>query len=463
MIDPSERILPHNLEAEKAVLGAVLINNAQLDRLAGVIRAGDFFRHAHRMIYEIAFELHERRVEVDLVTVKDEATRRGELEELGGPAYISSLTDGVPHSANATYYAAIVREMATRRRCIDVGDEMLVAAYDGETRSSEIVATADKAIIELQRGAEPGRMVDLRTTAGELYGWIEKRVELRGQLTGVTTGFPSLDELTLGWQAGDMIVVAARPSIGKTALILNNAIATARTGKRVAIFSLEMRTRQLQGRMLAHLAALPLRRIMAGHLAPDDFTKLAEAMGVMHELPIYVDDRGGQSIWDIRAACRRLRLDEGGLGLVIIDYLQLMPGTLDRRGATRNDEMTDISRRTKVLADECSVPILALSQLNRGADSRTDKTPQLSDLRESGSLEQDADIVLFLHRKNHRASGPTAAILGKQRNGPTGTVTLTFDRETQTFADAGLEPEEVPLPDAGPAEQKPRPPRGWRR
>lgn len=460
-MNANERTLPHSLEAEKAVLGAILINNATLDSVAGIVRRHDFFRRAHQTIFEVALELHERRIEIDLVTVKDECLRRGELDEVGGPAYISSLTDGVPRSANARHYAGIVREMATRRRAIDIANKVLADAYDGETLSSDIVREADKSIIELQKGAEPGRMVDLRDGTGELLEWIESRVKMAGQLTGVDTGYASINEQTLGWQRGDMVVLAARPSIGKTALTLTMAVAAAKAGHRVALFSLEMRRRQLEYRLLASLSGVPLKRIMGGHLNEFDFEKMSGAMTMLSELPILVDDRGGQSIWDIRAACRRLRA-EGGLGLVIIDYLQLMAGSLERRGATRNDEMTDISRRTKQLADECDVPILALSQLNRGADSRTDKTPQLSDLRESGSLEQDADIVAFLHRKNHRASGPTGFIIGKQRNGPTGTVILTFDRETQQFGDAGLEAEQADLPTDPPAAEGPRAPRGFK-
>lgn len=452
------RVLPHDLEAERAVLGAMLINNTVIDTASAIVRPEHFFRRAHRALFAVVVHLSDRKVAPDLVTVKDELIRRGELEEVGGPAYVASLTDGVPRSGNVGHYCGIVRESATRRLAIEVANRILADAYDGERRVAEIVTEADRAIIDLQRGSGPGRMVDLRERTGEIYDFVEHQVHHAGQLTGPTSGFPSLDELTLGWQPGDMVVVAARPSIGKTALILNMVIAAAKAGTRCAVFSLEMRTRQLQLRILSNIAQLPLRNIVRGELTPGDLTKVSEAMSVMAQLPIFIDDRGGQSIWDIRAACRRLRAD-GGLGLAVIDYLQLVPGSLERRGANRNEEMTDISRRTKALADECSIPVLALSQLNRGADSRTDKRPQLSDLRESGSLEQDADLVMFLHRKHHRASGPTAGIIDKQRNGPTGTVKLLFDRRTQTFTDAGQddEAEDAPPPDEpkfGPTEMQ---------
>lgn len=442
------RTLPHDLEAERAVLGAVLIDNATYDRVGELLVADDFFRRAHAAIWSsIVVMLNEKKTAVDLISLRVELERHSEFDEVGGPAYISALTDGIPRSANIEHYARIVREASTRRKLIAAAKKILCDAYETEISAAEVIVQADRAIVDLQRGAEPGRLVDVRTRTGAIMEDLEYRVNHRGVLSGVPTGFASVDELTDGWQRSDMIVLAARPSIGKTAFILNTAVAAASsTGRPVPIFSLEMRAKQLELRMLASLSGVDARQIRRGDLGDFDFEKLAPAMTRLQELPIFIDDRGSQTIWGIRAACRRLRSEHGPLGLIIIDYVQLMHGTLDRRGASRNDELTDISRRTKVLAAEIDAPILLLSQLNRAGDSRQDKRPILSDLRESGAFEQDADVVVFLHRKHHRESGPTAIIFDKQRNGPGGSLILTFDRETQTFTDGGEEPAADPEP-----------------
>jgi replicative DNA helicase len=456
------RVLPQSIDAEKALLGAMIINNAIIDQVLPLIGADHFFRHAHQIIFKAIITIAlERHAAVDLVMLKDELVLLGELDECGGPAYISMLTDGVPRSTNAPYYAGIVREKALLRRAITIGNTMVSAAYHDDAVSANVIRDADLAIINLQRGAVSGRMRNLRDSAGEVYGIIEHHVEHRGELLGVDTGFPSINELTFGWQSGDLVVIAARPSIGKTAFVLNSVIAASRAGKRAVIFSLEMRRRQLEYRVLSQLSGVPLTRIMSGYLGEQDYERIGLATGAMAELDIEIDDSAAMTAWDVRSACRRLKA-ERGLDLVVIDYVQLMRGTLERRGASRSDEVGDISRRLKILADEVSVPVLLLSQLNRGADNRSDKRPQLTDLRESGALEQDADIVAFLHRKHHRESGTTNFIIEKQRNGPTGTVNLTIARETQTFTDGGDDPPEPEKP-AEEKEKKPRPPRGWKR
>lgn len=297
-------------------------------------------------------------------------------------------------------------------------------------------------------------MQSLRTSAPALYTDLEWRVAHKGELTGIDTGYPSINELTLGWQHGDLIVIGARPSIGKTTFVLNSAVHAATAGKRVAVFSLEMRRIQLEYRIVAQLSQIPLSRILGGHIGDVDYPHISHALGLMAELPLEIDDRSGQNFWDVRGACRRLKA-EGGLDAVIVDYVQLMPGSLERRGATRNEEITDISRRFKVLADELEVPIILLSQLTRENEKRTDPRPKLSDLRESGALEQDADIVAFLHRKNHREGGVTNFIIEKQRNGPTGTVNLTLVRDVTTFLDGGEEPVE-PKPEPEPTKKRER-------
>lgn len=450
------RTLPHNLEAERSVLGAVIMNNHAFEKAVELVRGDDFFRRAHRAIFEAMLRLiDEQKSNADPITLTDELRRVGQLDEVGGPAYIAALTDGVPRTTNVGHYAAIVKEASTRRALIKLANAAMLDAYDAEKPAATVINETDKAIIDLQRGATSGRLLTLAATFPEFYTDLANRSEHRGELSGVDTGYQSINDLTYGWQAGDLIVVAARPSIGKTAFVLNTSIAAARAGKRVALFSLEMRRRQLEYRILSTLSGVLLTRLISGYETEADFALMADATEAMAALPIAIDDRGGQSAWDIRSACRRQRA-EAGLDLVIIDYVQLMPGTIERRGANRNEEVTDISRRIKALADECSVPILLLSQLNRGGEGRADKRPILSDLRESGALEQDADLVCFLHRRNHRESGTTNFIIEKQRNGPTGTVNLTFNRDTQTFIDGGEDP---PLP--LPAEKPARPPRRY--
>lgn len=444
-----ERILPHNLEAEKAVLGAMLVNPETYPYIAHHIGAPQFFRRAHRVVFEVmAYLIDEKRVAPDLISVVNEVKRRGELEECGGPAYISALTDGVPRAANVQQYARIVKEKALLRSLITTANAMLAGAYDEGSSATELLNEADKHIVDLQRGTERGRLVDLRHSSAELFGDIEYQVEHKGELTGVDTGFDSINALTLGWQKGDLVVVAARPSIGKTAFTLNTINAPLAAGKRVAFFSLEMRRKQLERRMLSQLSGVQLSAILSGYLGEGDLTKLSEAITKMSAYALFVDDRGGQTVGDIRAACRRLRA-EGGLDLVVVDYVQLVPGSLEKRNTTRNEEMTDISRRLKALADEVDVPVLCLSQLNRAGDARGDHRPRLTDLRESGALEQDADLVCFLHRKHHRESGTTQFIVEKQRNGAAGAMNLTIIRETQTFVDGGVD-----VPEAPPAEEK---------
>ncbi len=463
----ADRILPHNLDAEKSVLGAILVNNNALPRAQELVKPEDFFRRGHQLLFAAMCRLGDARDgAVDLITIKSELDRTKDLDEAGGAAYISGLTDGVPRSSNVAHYAGIVKEHALRRALIKTATSMLAEAYSGTRTSDEIISESDRSILDLQSGFVSGRMTDLRTTASQLFEDLEHRAQHRGELTGIETGYPSINELTSGWQRGDMIVVAARPSIGKSAFILNTGVATAKSGVGVAIFSLEMRRRQLEHRLLAQLAHVEATRILGGWLGEDDYTRLVTALGALHELPLFVDDRGGQTVWDIRATCRRLQAEKQ-IGLVIVDYIQLMHGTLDAR-ENRNAQLSDISRRLKTLADELNCPVIVCSQLNRRGDERADKRPILSDLRDTGALEQDADLVCFLHRKHHREDGLTQFIIEKQRNGPTGVVNLTIERKFQTFLDGGVEPEQEALPEVPPAEE-PRAPEGfgprrrWRR
>lgn len=439
-----ERALPHNLEAERSVLGAILVNNQALFQVATELHPEHFFRDAHRRVYKALQHLLSRRDDgADLVTLFEELKRTGDLDAVGGPAYVSSLVDGVPRATNIRHYAAIVKEKATLRAMISTAERIVLEAYDAEASSSEILATADRDIVQLRHGAGNNRMRSLNETAQAFCDDLAFRADHQGQLTGVPTGFKSIDEMTNGWQAGDLIVIAARPSIGKTIFTMNTARACAGTlradgtPRRVGVFSLEMRRVQLQYRLLASESQVDLSRLLSGYLTEDEWRRATEAMGVLNQLPILIDDTAARTRWDVRGECRRL-LADGGLDLVVIDYVQLMAGSLEGREAgNRNAELTDISRGLKIMADELSCPVIIVSQLNRAGESRADPRPKLSDLRETGALEQDADIVCFLHRKHHKEDGTTQFIVEKQRNGPTGTLNLTVNRPVVTFTDGG--------------------------
>lgn len=431
--------LPHSLDAERSVLGAILVHNDAYEVATRLITATAFYRDAHQRIFKAMAELvDERRVVVDFVTLKEELIRRGDLDEVGGAVYIASLADGVPRSTNVKYYAGIVKEKAALRALIYAANKILTDAYAAEETAGEIITRADRELLDVQNAHVSGRMGQIADSTGSIIEDFDYRAAHRGMLTGVDTGFTSINELTFGWQAGDLVVLAGRPSFGKTAFAMNSAIAAARTGKRIAIFSMEMRRRQLEYRIVSSLSAVACTRLLSGFIGSTEYPKISYAFEQIARLSVAIDDRARQTVQDIRAACRRLKA-EGGLDMVVVDYVQLMPGSLERKGSTRNEELTDISRRMKILADEIASPIMMLSQLRR-LDGR--RRPQLEDLRESGALEQDSDIVAFLHRSDHRSGGTTEFILAKQRNGPTGTVKLSFERDTLTFTDAGQETEE---------------------
>lgn len=445
--DMAARTAPQNLDAEKAILGAILVHNDAYEAARGHVTPPDFFRQAHRILFmAMGTLIEERKVAVDFTTLKEELARCGALEECGGPVYIGALADGVPRATNVGHYARIVREKALLRGIIDTANKTLTAAYAAEESADRLILDAERSLIDLQRGRGSDRVTAMRGSSGAMFTTLEWRVEHKGELRGVDTGYPSINALTLGWRKGDLIIIGARPSIGKTTFALNSAVLGAQTGKRAAVFSLEMRTEQLQDRILAQLSGVQLSRIQNGHLGAMDFKALAPALETISGLPVEIDDRSGLTAVDIRRTCRRLQA-EGGLDLVLVDYVQLMGHTLDRRGSTRTEEIGDNTVRLKNLADELSCPIILVSQLSRTKGAR----PVLEDLRESGALEQAADVVLLLHRKDHRTSGTTEAILAKQRNGETGTVNLTIDRDTTTFSDGG---ETVPDPEKTPEEKK---------
>jgi len=426
-----ERTLPHNLEAEKSVLGAVLIHNEAFNSAAELIDARDFFRDAHRRIFDKMVALSERGDAIDLVTLKEELQRAGELDEVGGPAYIASLADGVPRSANIEHYARIVKEKSTLRSLIHSANRILSEAYQAEDDADLILDGAEKAIFEIAEGRISAGFIPLRDLVQSSFATIEKLQEQRNAITGVPSGFQDLDEMTAGFQPSDMIILAARPAMGKTSFVLNIAQNAAKKGKTVGVFSLEMSKEQLFLRLLTSEAMIDAHKFRTGYLTEKDYGKLSHALGTLAELPIYIDDTPGIGLMEMRAKCRRLAAKHT-LDMVIIDYIQLMQGR--GRFESRQQELTSISRSVKILAKELNIPIIALSQLSRAPESRTVHRPQLSDLRESGALEQDADLVMFIYRAEvydkdetkPEEAGTAEIIIGKHRNGPIGSVRLTF-------------------------------------
>jgi replicative DNA helicase len=441
----SERTLPHNLEAERSVLGAILLHNEAFNLAAEVIDSGDFFRDAHRRIFDRMVKLSERSNAIDLVTLKDELNKAGELDEVGGPAYIAALVDGVPRSMNVEHYARIIKEKSTLRNLIFSANKILATAYDGAEEADVILDQAEHAIFAIADDKVRDGFVSLRELAHSSLDTIEKLHARKELVTGVPTGFTDLDEMTSGLQQSDLIIVAARPSMGKTSLVLNIAqhVGT-RTDMTVGFFSLEMSKEQLFMRLLTSEARIDAHRLRGGFLGERDWGRLSTAIGTLSEAKIFIDDTPSIGVLEMRAKCRRLA-SEHGLHLVIIDYVQLMQGR--GRFENRTLELASISRSLKGLAKELGVPIILLSQLSRAPESRSDHRPQLSDLRESGALEQDADVVVFIYRDDvyqDKSQPPTDAqgvaelIIGKQRNGPTGVVKLAFIREFTRFENLAL-------------------------
>jgi replicative DNA helicase len=437
----AERTLPHNLDAERSVLGAILIHNDAFNHAAELIDSRDFFRDAHRRIFERMVALSERGDAIDFVTLKEELSRSGELEEIGGPAYIAALADGVPRSANVEYYARIVKEKSTLRNLIHSANKILSEAYEAEQEPDVLLDEAERAIFAIAEDRIRAGFVPLRDLVQGSFAAIEKLQQHKGLVTGVPTGFADLDEMTAGLQPSDLVLVAARPSMGKTSFVLNVAqhVGTA-TQMTVGFFSLEMSKEQLFMRMLTSEARIDAHRFRTGYLSEKDYGRLSHALGTLAEARVFIDDTASIGVLEMRAKARRLQA-EHGLHLLIVDYIQLMQGR--GRFENRQAELASISRSLKGLAKELNVPIVALSQLSRAPETRSDHRPQLSDLRESGALEQDADVVLFIFREeqyrdadgqpNEQAEGVAEIIIGKQRNGPTGFVKLAFVKEHTRF------------------------------
>src|SRR5689334_3612387 len=435
----ADRTLPHNLEAERSVLGAILLHNDAFNLAAEVIDAQDFFRDAHRRIFDKMVALAERGDAIDLVTLKEELGRSGDLDDIGGPAYIAALVDGVPRSTNVEHYAKIIKEKSTLRHLIFSANKIVSTAYEAEEDADVILDQAEHAIFAIADDKVRDGFVSMKQLAQSSLDTIEKLHARKELITGVPSGFTDLDEMMSGLQPSDLIIVAARPSMGKTSLVLNIAqhVGT-KTDMTVGVFSLEMSKEQLFLRMLTAEARIDAHRLRGGFLGERDWGKLSQALGTLSEAKVFIDDSPGIGVLEMRAKCRRLAA-EHGLDLVIIDYIQLMQGR--GRFENRTLEVASISRSLKGLAKELNVPIIVLSQLSRAPESRSDHRPQLSDLRESGALEQDADVVVLIYRDdaynrdpNNPDAGTAELILAKQRNGPTGVVKLAFLREQTRFA-----------------------------
>ncbi|MCL6106578.1 MAG: replicative DNA helicase [Actinobacteria bacterium] len=430
---------PQNLEAEESVLGAMMFQpGAIVAVMDSGLRADDFYRDSHREIYRAVVDLYSQGEPADPITVTENLTHKGTLERVGGKAYIHTLVSTVPAAANAAQYARIVRENAILRSLIEVGNKIAALGYERPGEVRELLDEAESSVFRISQEQIKGEFRPLKELLSEQFDRIDKLNTAGKTITGVPTGFPDLDRKTSGFQASNLIILAARPSMGKTALALNIAQNLAvRQNTPVALFSLEMSEMELAQRIMCTQGRIDSERLRNGSVGTDDWAKLTEACTLLEKAPIFVDDTPNLNMLEIRGKTRRLKSKYPDLGLVIIDYLQLM--MTEGRVENRTQEVSKISRSMKILARELEVPVLALSQLSRGVEARNPPRPILSDLRESGSIEQDADLVMFIYRPRDESGhleNTTELIIAKHRNGPTGTVDLVFTEKYTSFASA---------------------------
>ncbi|AHD04026.1 replicative DNA helicase [Paenibacillus larvae] len=431
-----DRVPPQNIEAEQAVLGAILLDSDALVTAMERVSSDDFYRGSHQRIFEAMIELAQEDEPVDLITLTARLQNKQELEEAGGVTYLSELANAVPTAANVDYYAQIVEEKSMLRRLIRTATQIVSNGYASSEDVGLMLNDAEQRILEISQRRSSSGFVSIRDVLMEVFERVEFLYSHKGGTTGIPSGFHDLDKMTSGFQRSDLIIVAARPSVGKTAFALNIAQNVGvRAKETVAIFSLEMGAAQLVQRMVCAESNVDAQRMRTGFLESDDWEKLTMAIGALSEANIYIDDSPGITVADIRAKCRRLK-QEKGLGMILIDYLQLISGR--GKGDNRQQEVSEISRTLKQIARELDVPVIALSQLSRGVEQRQDKRPMMSDLRESGSIEQDADIVAFLYRddyydKETEKKNIIEIIIAKQRNGPVGTVELAFLKNYNKF------------------------------
>ena len=434
----SFKLPPQNIEAEQSILGGVLIENDALNTVVEFLEDGDFYREAHQKIFKCMIALSEKNEPLDLITLTNELKKKKELEDIGGASYLAGLVESVPTAANIAYYAKIVKEKSILRKLISTATAIVTQSYQEGKNLEDFLDEAEQAIFRISENQVRPAFYPIKEIVKESFKVIERLYEKKELITGVPSGFKDLDRKTAGFQNADLIIVAGRPSMGKTALCLNIAQHAAINVKiPTAIFSLEMSKEQLAIRMLCSEARVDSARLRSGFLGESDWPKLTMAAGALSDAPIFIDDSAAISVLELRAKARRLKADRG-LGLVIVDYLQLMRG---RSGAERREqEISEISRSLKALAKELNIPVIAISQLSRKAEDRPGRRPQLSDLRESGAIEQDADVIIFIYRDevynpDSDQRGTAEVIIGKQRNGPTGKADLSFISEFTTFKD----------------------------
>ena len=440
MADDSLELLklpPHSVEAEQSVLGGLLLENEALDKIADLLTGVDFYRHDHRLIFEHISRLIEHNKPADIVTVAESLESSAELSGIGGIAYLGSLAQNTPTAANIRRYAEIVRERAVMRKLVEVGSGIAESAYSPQGRDAQqLLDEAEAKIFQIAEGGKRSSegFVDIKILLPQVADRIDQLFQRDSQsdVTGIPSGFSDLDSMTSGLQPGDLVIVAGRPSMGKTAFSLNIAENVALdTGLPVAVFSMEMAATQLAMRMIGSVGRLDQHRMRTGRLEDEDWVRLTTALGRLNDAPVFIDEGAGLSSFDVRARARRLHRQTGKLGLIVVDYLQLMSGAAGRQSENRATEISEISRSLKSLAKELDVPVIALSQLNRSVEQRPDKRPVMSDLRESGAIEQDADLILFIYRDevynpDSPDKGTAEIIIAKQRNGPIGRVRLTF-------------------------------------
>ena len=433
------RIPPHSIEAEKSVLGASLLSKDALFDVVEVVKPEDFYDKNHQEIFEAALDLHRKNAPVDALTVAEELKKRGSLNMVGGRAYVASLSSEAFTTSNAAEYAKIVSEKASIRRLIGMADDIVVKGYEGGMDAGQMMDYAESGIFEISQKRQKGQYTHIKDVLLENIQIIDRASQMDGGLTGVTTGFKYLDNMTSGLQKSDLIILAARPAMGKTAFALSLSLSAAVKGKAsVMVFSMEMSKEQLGQRLLSMESKVGMQNLKTGRLERRDWDDINIALDVLSKARIHIDDTAGISIMEMKSKCRRLKAEEG-LDLVVIDYLQLM--NPEGKADSRTQEISVISRNLKLLARELDCPVLVLSQLSRAPEQRTDHRPMLSDLRESGSIEQDADIVIFLYRDEYynedsEAHGECEVIVAKQRSGPTGTVKVAWLDKLTKFVDS---------------------------
>lgn len=436
------RVPPQNVEAERSILGAILLDKDAIIKVADIITYEDFYDSRHGIVYEAMANLFEKRMPIDIVTLSEILESAGKIKQVGGSGYLAEIVNNTPSAANIAYYAQIVRDKAILRRLISAGANITELGYEEDGEISEVLDSAEQSLFSISQKSMKNKFIAIKEVLTDAFDRIDKihKDKDKGAIRGVPSGFKALDNLTAGFQKSDLIILAARPSMGKTSFALNLAENASIDEKLpVAIFSLEMSKDQLVDRLLSSQAGVDSWKLRTGNLSDDDFPKIGYAMGVLSEAPLFIDDSAGGNIMEIRAKSRRLQM-EHGLGLIIVDYLQLMSGHSRSSEGNRVQEISEISRGLKGLARELDVPIIALSQLSRAVEHRDDKRPQLSDLRESGSIEQDADIVMFLYRDEYYhpetdRKGITEILIRKHRNGPTGNLELFFNPAQMRFSD----------------------------